>query len=246
MSVHLKRASYSGFTIIEVVLFLAVSGFLLMVVLGSASVGVNTQRYRDSVNTLAATVQQEFTNVTNPINTKSVDNMCEGSTDAEEPRGISNCVIIGRLMTIADDGAITESNLIGAEPAVEFDEDEPEAEVIRAYEPKIDTATQEAETISWGANLEFGNPPSSATASILILRSPRSGNIYSYVFSNVIGSDSQLEASLNALPSREDAHYLCVSRTSLIATPAQAVKIAPFASGPSGVSVVNVEGGICQ
>jgi prepilin-type N-terminal cleavage/methylation domain-containing protein len=82
MSVHFKRASHSGFTIIEVVLVLAVSGFLLMIVLGSASVGVNTQRYRDSVNTLAAIVQQEFTNTTNPMNTKSVDEMCEGTTDA--------------------------------------------------------------------------------------------------------------------------------------------------------------------
>ena len=45
-------------------------------------------------------------------------------------------------------------------------------------------------------------------------------------------------------PNSQD-QYLCVDRSGWVATSAQAIRITPFASGPSGVGVVNVEGTIC-
>ena len=232
-------------------MFFAVTGALMLGVLGSASVGVNTQRYNDAVNTFTAIVQQEFTNVTNVVNAKSIDNMCGAGPGNERPRGISGCVIIGRLMTIDDQGAIVRSNIVGQDPGT-ADETDSELEVVKSYLPKIDTSSKEIDTMSWSTKLERGNPLSSSAASILIIRSPRSGNVYSYVIhatSDIISNDSQLRTSIDNLinsPTNSTDQYLCVDRAGWVASPAKAVKLAPFASGPSGVSSIEVSGSVCN
>lgn len=233
-------------------LFFAVTGALMAGVLGSASLGVNTQRYSDAVNTFAATVQQEFTNATNVANTKSIDTMCGTGTGVELPRGVSSCVIIGRLMTVDENGAIVRSNLVGEEPAT-VDTEGPELALIQSYNPKIDVASQEKDTMSWDTNLEKGNPPVPSDASILILRSPRSGNVYSYVSrptAGIITTDKQLRDEVTRLanestPANSRDQYLCVDRSGWVASPARAIKLAPFSSGPSGVSIVNTGAGTC-
>lgn len=246
MGVHFHREQ-QGYTIIEVMLFFAVTGALMLGVLGSASVGVNTQRYSDAVNTFTAIIQQEFTNATNVVNTKSVQNMCGAGDDSELPRGISNCAIIGRLMTVDENGDIVRSNLVGEDPGT-TQEDDTELEVIRAFEPKIDAASQQTDVMSWGTTLERGNPAVPSEASILILRSPRSGNVYSYVIhSAVISNSDQLEDQLAAIsPTLNSAdQVLCIDQAGWVATPAQAVRLSPFASGPSGVGIVNSGEEVC-
>ena len=238
-------------------LFFAVTGALMLGVMGSASIGVNSQRYSDAVTTFSAIVQQEFTNVTNVVNTKSVQNMCAVGDDSETPRGISSCVIIGRLMTVDNQGAIVRSNLVGLDPGP-LSPTATELEVVRAYmgtgRAIIDVASKEEDTMSWDTRLERGNPLATSQASILILRSPRSGNVYSYVLhsaAGVITNDAELRDRVddeligaNPAPNSQD-QYLCVDRSGWVATSAQAIRITPFASGPSGVGVVNVEGTIC-
>lgn len=246
MGAHFRRGQ-QGYTIIEVMLFFGVTGALMLGVLGSASVGVNTQRYNDAVNTFTAIIQQEFTNVTNVMNTKSVENMCGAGDDSELPRGISNCSIIGRLMTVDENGAIVRSNLVGEDQG-DVLEDDTELEIVRKYEPKIDQASKESDSMSWGTKLERGDPPVTTTASILMIRSPRSGNVYSYIINGaVISNDTQLRDQLNALSATTNAseQYLCIDRSGWVATPARAVRLAPFASGPSGVGVVDSKDEIC-
>lgn len=241
-----------GFTIIEVMLFFGITGALMLGVMGSASVGVNTQRYSDAVNTFSAIIQQEFTNVTNVVNTKSIENMCGAGGTAERPRGSSNCVIIGRLVTVDNQGDITSSNIVGTDPGTS-DETDSELEVIQGYLPRIDNASQQTDEMSWETNVERGNPPVESYASIMLLRSPRSGNVYSYVThssTGVITSNDQLRTRIGELIGASPAansvdQYLCVDRSGWVVTPAKAIKIAPYASGPSGVSIVEVQGAMC-
>lgn len=226
-------------------------------VLGSASVGVNTQRYSDAVNTFNAVVQQEFTNVTNVVNLKSIENMCGAGDDSERPRGISDCAIIGRMMTVDGQGNIVRSNLVGMDPGT-ADDDDTELEVIRSYmgegRPIIDLASQEQDTMSWETKLERGNPLAPTYASVLIVRSPRSGNVYSYVIhsaSSIITNDEQLRDSVSELISTSPApnsrdQYMCIDRSGWAVTPARAVKLAAYASGPSSVSITDTEGSKCD
>lgn len=251
MGAHFRRGQL-GYTIIEVMLFFAVTGALMLGVLGSASFGVNTQRYSDAVNTFTAIIQQEFTNVTNVTNARSIESMCGPGGANERPRGISNCVIIGRLMTVDTEGDIVSTNIVGSDPGTE-DETDTEIEVIQGYSPKVDVSSQETDKMSWETKLERGNPLAETAASILILRSPRSGNVYSYVIhsdSEIITNDSQLRDRISELATASPAvnsvdQYLCIDRSGWVVTPARAVRISPFASGPSGVANVEVQGTIC-
>lgn len=251
MGVHIGRRQ-QGFTIIEVMLFFAVTGALMLGVMSSASVGVNTQRYSDAVNTFTAIMQQEFTNVTNVVNTKSIDTLCGVGTGAERPRGISSCVILGRLMTVDGQGDIILSNIIGSDPG-SANESDTELEVIQSYDPKVDTSSQESDAMSWGTKLERGNPLATSNASIVLLRSPRSGNVYSYVIhspSEIITTTDKLRDGISDLISASPAtnsvnQYLCIDRSGWVVTPARAVRLAPFASGPSGVANVEVSGSVC-
>jgi type II secretory pathway pseudopilin PulG len=246
------RRGQRGYTIIEVMLFFAVTGALMLGVMGSASFGVNTQRYNDAVNTFTAIIQQEFTNATNVTNTKSIESMCGPGGADETPRGISNCVIIGRLVTVDTEGSIVAMNIVGSDPGAE-DETDTELEVIQSYTPKVDIQTQETDKMSWETKLERGDPLAASAASILILRSPRSGNVYSYVIhssSDIITNDTQLRDRIGELitasPSPNSVNqYLCIDRSGWVVTPARAVRLAPFASGPSGVANVEVQGSIC-
>lgn len=251
MGAYLRRGQ-PGFTIIEVMLFFGITGALMLGVMGSASVGVNTQRYSDAVNTFAAIIQQEYTNVTNVVNMKSIESMCGPGGAAERPRGSSGCVIIGRIMTIDSQGSIVRSNVVGSDPGTTDDTDT-ELEVIQSFTPKIDAASQETDAMSWETKLERGNPPTASYATIMLLRSPRSGNVYSYVThssTGVITNDTQLRSRIGELITANPKvnsvnQYLCVDGSGWVVSAARAIKIAPFASGPSGVSIVDVEGNIC-
>lgn len=252
MGVHRQRAK-AGYTIIEVMLFFAVTGALMMGILGSASIGVNTQRYSDAVNTFSATVQQEFTNVTNVVNTKSLQNMCGAGTEDEQPRGISGCVILGRLTTIDDQGNMVHSNVVGLDPGVADDEDS-ELEVIGSYQPRIDTASQENGAMNWGTRVLKGNPSAGSFVSLLIVRSPRSGNVYSYIVhstSGVVTDDNSLRDMITELagqssPQNGRDQYMCIDRSGWVLSPMRVIKLEPFTSGPSGVNIIDESGTICH
>jgi len=61
-----------GFTVIEVMLFLAVTGLLAVGILVGSGVAIGQQRYRDSVNTLKSYIQQQYSEVTSVINNRAI------------------------------------------------------------------------------------------------------------------------------------------------------------------------------
>lgn len=62
----LSDSSRSGFTIIEVSLFLAITGVILLGLLGGTYASISTQRYNDSVRSFAEFLRQTFGEVISP------------------------------------------------------------------------------------------------------------------------------------------------------------------------------------
>src|SRR4029450_12347478 len=92
----------SGFTLIEVMLFLAVTGLLAMGILAGSGAAINQQRYRDSVNSLKSDIQQQYSEVTSVINSRGANWECNANGvisdtggPAGEARGRSDCVMLG-------------------------------------------------------------------------------------------------------------------------------------------------------
>ena len=123
---------YRGFTIIEVMLFFGISGFLIIGLMVGTSATIARQRYNDSVQDLAEFFRREYAAAINIENGRgdAIDNRAcleagatspVGGTNADiegSHRGRSACLIYGRLITIGEsinDATIHSYDLIGRE-----------------------------------------------------------------------------------------------------------------------------------
>jgi hypothetical protein len=63
----------------------------------------------------------------------------------------------------------------------------------------------------------------------------------------VIDTDNKLEEQLAALSPASNSlnQILCIDQSGWVATPAQAIRLSPFASGPSGVGIVDSGEEVC-
>lgn len=182
----------SGFTIIETMLFLAVTGVLVVAILAGTGTSINIQRYRDSVSTFKAGLEQQYSDVTAVRNEVRAANVsCDinaaisTSSGAPLPRGQSDCVVLGRYLTIVDTD-ITSSTVIGnnsaAEPLYATDIME-----LQAYKLSVLATSTETSKLEWGARIAWPSSGAGATSptmprqiGLLILRSPTSGLTYTF------------------------------------------------------------------
>lgn len=120
MGIVLKEEQ-KGFTIIEVMLFLALSGFLLAGILVGTGSSIANQRYKDAVQDAADALRKAYSFVSDTqigvrdgsesackYLTSSIDTV----STAEAGRGRSSCAVYGAVVTINKD-SIQTTTLIG-------------------------------------------------------------------------------------------------------------------------------------
>lgn len=96
----------TGFTIVEVVLFLGISGLLAVSLMVGWSVNINRQRYNDTVNTFKSSIQTVFSEVENTQNGREQKVKCATtgssvqilSNSSGEDRGTTDCIIMGKMI----------------------------------------------------------------------------------------------------------------------------------------------------
>lgn len=228
-----------GFTFIEVMLFLAVTGLLAMGILMGSGAAINQQRYRDSVNTLKSYIQQQYSEVTSVTNSRGANWQCNSNgviTDtggpAGEPRGRSDCVMLGRFMTVDGTGKQLTSSSVSAYRVAGAATASSDIDELKNYRLAISPINQDETEINWGAQVM--NPANTApqSLSILIVRSPLSGSVLTFTQENV-------QTNLNAMISEdatEQERHLCVKGDSLGARQLE-VRIEAFAGSQSAVSI---------
>lgn len=94
-------AQRKGFTIIEVMLFLAISGFLLVGILAGTGAGIARQRYTDSVQHVAQVLREQYSAVVNtqiPERDSGSGNVCYSPTPDELTDGASVTDILNTYM----------------------------------------------------------------------------------------------------------------------------------------------------
>lgn len=204
--------SRRGFTIIEVVLFLAISGLLAVLLMTGWTVRVNTERYRDSVTTLQSFLQQQYNLVYNVENDRTNNLTCNNAgrvVTGVSAKGQTNCVLLGRFITIGVVGGETQLNVsavvgLDATPTAS-DATKPLKELlVSLYGANVvtqDVGLSETElTVPWGATIVGGQ---SVTASIL--RDPRTGAVHTYSI-DTNGSLNSLLANSN----NEAERHICL------------------------------------
>lgn len=254
----------SGFTIIETMLFLSITGLMMAGFMFGSSRSINSQRYKDSVNSFQAIIQQQYSDVSNTINNR--DNTWECSSDgvltdvlAGDIKGQSNCVILGKLIrTVGSDGKkIRINDVIGSIPLLpDSDQEAPTtglddinifrkdngASLPEGYGVYLSTINEQEYDISWGASLsdQAGDP---LEFSILIARSPISGSIRSF-YTDTYVPDSDISGVISGV--LDNDKIICVNSNDLFFGKTIAIKIVAGASNASGVEVLAESASGCK
>ncbi|MDO4781150.1 MAG: hypothetical protein Q4A34_02045 [Candidatus Saccharibacteria bacterium] len=155
-----------GFTIIEVVLFLAISSGLLLLLFAGTSIALQRQQYQDAIQSFATFLQGQYSAVT------SVENDNEGTVtcpiaDTRAFRGQSDCVIIGRYIAASD----VEGRHYTAFPVYALQQG---ASWRYAYDENPDQSHE----VSWGGKTRLaGRDKANVRLSMLMYRHPVTGQL---------------------------------------------------------------------
>ena len=240
MSSHGTR----GFTIIETMLFLAISAALATVILVSAGAAINIQRYRDATNSLVNFLQGEYNNAINVQNNRSDALSCSSSgivnTGPGEAKGTSSCTVVGRFLKVSSDAkTITSSTVYSSADGSQAQNDKAALIASNLFISNLDTDL--SYQLEWETRLVKA-PPANAVFSplnILIVRSPSSGAIRTYIGTGA----SDTPSSLVGVSATQTDTELCVDPSGLFTGPRGGALIVKNAANSS--AVIPIEAGQC-
>lgn len=147
-----------GFTILEVILFLGITGLLLlMVFIGTGSLAAR-QRFSDSVDNFHSYLQSQYDEVVSGVNIRTLSNVPECSGADRQP-GTLDCLLLGRVITLSSAGvdpAIVYSRYIISSPGAlsEADATLPDREKLIKSVLKVTDQGTTSYDIKWGATIK--------------------------------------------------------------------------------------------
>lgn len=240
----------NGFTVIEVMLFLGVTGLLAIGVLAGSGVAIGQQRYRDSVNTFKSFLQEQYSESANVVNARTGEWNCGSNArvneqaNGGEARGTSDCVLLGRFISINETGKelraanVTAYRVQGAEEANNDIE-----EIAENYRLAQSPVELEESEVNWGATIVRPKSTNPQPISMLIVRSPLSGATLTFTAPGNTTNLNELVTQQNLATERN----LCVDPDG---TPfvgeRLAVRIAPYAASQSAISIPTEGEGVCD
>ena len=192
-NIALKTKQSQGFTIIEVSLFLALTGVVMLGALGIFS-NIKQQRYNDSVQNFAEYLRGIYSQVENVENsgtncgcTTGTSNTCCGQTKT---------AIYGKVVIVSGDDISSYTVLGGAHVSSKLFEFK-SALGSSGANITFDTSSKLSYSPLWQASVKLKEKDSdNFNGSILIARSPNSGVIHTY-FSKDIAASNGLSDWLN-------------------------------------------------
>jgi type II secretory pathway pseudopilin PulG len=237
----------AGFTIIETMLFLGITGLLIATMLVGVGTSINIQRYRDSVTSLENILQTQYSQVTNVDNGErtqawSCDSTAtittSGGTDTA-PRGQSDCIILGRYITTTSDQTLGIYSVVGyVNPATVLSNDDVTA--LQAYTINTSPLLSSSYSTEWGSTLITPVTHTPINFSILILRSPTSGIVRTFVnpTQSVAAGDLHTLIDPQYLATTSTATICVSSAATTLFTGLSAIRVNANAATSSGVEVV--------
>lgn len=213
MGIHSKASfqkdSRQGFTIIETMLVLAVTGILIATLLVGVGASINTQRYKDSVVSLKSLLQSQYSMVDDVTNDRTADWTCNSSAtpvanDSGTAPGQSDCVLLGRYISIVGTD-VASATIVGYEKSTGVAPNDV-AEINNNYTLGISTDSIDTTTLEWGSAIawpksgtEAKNPTTPRSIAMLVIRSPSSGTSYTFTSDTVYDINTITSANLKAM-----------------------------------------------
>lgn len=171
MSITRRNHTKPGFTLIEVVLFLAISSAVLITILSSTSQSLARQRYNDSIQDLFSFLQSQYSAVINVQNSN-------GQGDSPD------YLIYGKIIVFEGDTAPSGGSIINVYTVVgniEFDKTNTIDNIFNSLDLKAVCNENTSYTTQWGAIIQDRvQTVGPLKQTIAILRSPTNGTVYTY------------------------------------------------------------------
>ena len=196
------KGEQAGFTMIEVILFLAVSSMLLVIALMYSGNAIRNARFSDATRSTESFLQEQFTRVqTNSFAISALQDkkpICSATADIftntniDTARGSSNCLLLGLALDFDPDGGttITVRPILGVD-GVNTPSTATSQDALVATNPQVWTAGgEEIYTLPWLSMFSSADALTYPTGSqtsitrILFVRGIRSGVIDVYVGSS--------------------------------------------------------------
>ena len=242
-----------GFTILELMIVLGLLSLLLSSFFIASQNNISYSTYRDSIFDLQSFLSKQYSQVLNPKGLTDNDIICTFNSNltistGSANKGQSDCVILGRYIFTPDSsgheiysypvfGKIIRTGL------------EDLALLKDSSRMKIDyydgdlLDLKEKYTLTYSSTMKNSDNSANLRFSMLIVKSPTSGNIYS-----LISPESVLTvgALINSRLSTTNNLVICVDRGSLSLGSNMGVKVTANSSNPNGVSIVRDSPGECS
>jgi type II secretory pathway pseudopilin PulG len=240
-----------GFTIIETMLFLAITGVLVATMLVGVGTSINIQRYRDSVSSFKSFLQSQYSDITNVQNDRDDNWSCGSSaqtiqTGSLESRGQSDCVVLGRYIWIS--GGTTTVAMVTAYQTGAANGSDITA-LSNGYTLGLSTINQQTDELEWGTAIAWPTAGSGAqtpttprSIAILIVRSPESGSVYTFTADNPPPVENVTDATLKSMlvvgivsiPSQQQ-RTICLDSQGLVLNANMAVFIHAYATSETSI-----------
>jgi type II secretory pathway pseudopilin PulG len=238
----------AGFTIIETMLFLAITGVMVATLLVGVGASINVQRYQDSVLSLKSLLQSQYSSIENVENSRDNNWKCDSSartsqTGTLQAVGQSDCIIIGRYVEISGSD-ITVATVTGYKNPNATPTGNDINIIKTVYVLGLSGVSQDKETLEWGTSIAWpvGGGTGTRSTGIMILRSPDSGSIYTFTTDTPVPIANTTAATLNAMiipgtlaNQNQRENTICVDPQGLVLTGTRAVVIRAGASSALGV-----------
>ncbi len=224
------NSSRRGFTIIETMLVLAITGLVAAVVLVNIGTALRNEQYRSAVDQVYDYFQGQYSSASAILNDRDSDDTCSSSgintNGSGDGRGTSQCFILGRVLKseIYTDLGGTKHQRINSFAAIaredvadktKFPNEDSKTPKQMFVDAKIITGTK-ATTYDLANESDVmlrtpGGNVNSFALTLLIVRSPITGRVYTYYAPTVQGAvdvNSMVEADLK----------MCIDPSGLINT----------------------------
>lgn len=155
-----------GFTLVEVALFLALSGLLVAVVIGGTSSSIAQKRYNDTVNSFESYLEGLYS---------SANYVSHSGT------GKTNEAVYGKLVEMYQDSGktkFTSYTVLGRANPTSSSTDA--LETLYGNSPRIEPGSDSTYIPSWGGVIKSADT-TPEKISLLIIRHPKNGMFFTYV-----------------------------------------------------------------
>jgi len=238
-----------GFTIVETMLFLGISGLLIVAMLASTGVTINIQRYRDAVETFKSTLQNQYAELSSVQNERNNNWTCNALAESviggTEIRGQSDCVLLGRYLTVVDN-EISINSVLGKPVAALSTDGTDIDKLLHDYTMNISTVLENKSTLEWDTRIAWPKsgagsrtPTTPRSLAVLFIRSPHSGQIYTFTSDTVPSEPTPQSLAAMVVPLQttpgQAQRTICIDSNGLFVAASSSIYISAAATGPSSI-----------